>query len=186
MSESATIQEQYLIATQSSNLTLKEHRTTDADKLLAAAYASSGDPARILALAVWRMGATGKAEGMGLMVDLFDAWAYQRRAQRSSKDRRPGKMTRETVRRVLWWWCNQTCAACNGLGHPIIEGTPVLDEGRDCPECGGTGKADVRKLVHGQQRDLALDMVSELERLSAMVFGDMARLLKKDLQTLDL
>jgi hypothetical protein len=44
----------------------------------------------------------------------------------------------------------------------------------------------VRKLVHGQQRDLALDMVSELERLSAMVFGDMARLLKKDLQTLDL
>ncbi len=183
MSEAPTIAEQYLVATRSSNLTLKEHRSTDADKLLAAGYAASGDPARVLALAVWRMAATGKPEGFELMVDLFDAWAHGRRTKERQM-RSSGKMKRETVRRVLWWWCNQTCAACNGLGHPVIEGTPVLDEGRDCPECGGTGKADVRKLVHGQQRELALEVVSELERLSAIVFSDMARLLKKDLDSL--
>lgn len=178
MTEAPTIAEQYLVATQSSNLLLQEHRNTDADKLLAAAYATSGDPARVLALAVWRMGATGRAEGFELMVDLFDAWTY---GQRTKKTKRLGKMSRETVRRVLWWWCNQTCNACNGLGHPVIAGTPVLDEGRDCPECAGTGKADIRRLVHGTQRELALDIVSELERLSAIVFSDMARKLKKDL-----
>ncbi len=178
MTEAPTIAEQYLTATNSSNLLLKEHRTTDADRLLAAAYATSGDPARVLALAVWRMAATGKAEGFELMVDLFDAWTYGRKTKGT---KRMGKMTRETVRRVLWWWCNQTCHACNGLGHPIIEGTPVLDDTRDCPECGGTGKADVRKLVHGQQRELALDVVQELERLSSIVFADMAKLIKPNL-----
>jgi hypothetical protein len=182
MSEAPTMAEQYLTATQSRNLKLEEHRTTDADRLLAAAYATSGDPARVLALAVWRMGATGHAEGFHLMVDLFDAWTYSRKKGTT----RRGKMTRETVRRVLWWWCNQTCHACAGLGHPIIEGTPVLDTTRKCPECGGTGKADVRRLVHGNQKDLALDIVGELERLSSIVFSDMAKLLKKDLATLDL
>ena len=179
MSYAPTMQEQYLTATNSTNLKVEEHRTTDADKLLAAAYASSGDPAKVLALAVWRMGATGKAEGFNLLVDLFDAWTYTIRLKR-----KPGKMSRETVKRVLWWWCNQTCQACGGRGHPIIDGTPVLDETRDCPECGGTGKADIRRLVHGPQQDLALQIVAELERLSAMVFSDMAKKLKKDLDML--
>lgn len=180
MTEAPTIAEQYLTATQSSNLRLEEHRNTDADKLVAAAYATSGDPARMLALQVWRMAATGKPEGFGIMVDLFQAWSFGRLG-RGEKKRAGVEMTRETVKRVLWWWCNQACHVCNGLGHPIIDGTPVLDETRDCEHCGGTGKADVRKLVHGSQRDLALDIVSELERLSAIVFSDMAKLLKKDL-----
>lgn len=187
MSEAPTIAEQYLTATQTSNLKLEDHRTTDADKLLAAAYATSGDPAKMLALQVWRMAATGKPEGFGLMVDLFHAWTFGREQASGAKQRRTGaKMTRETVKRVLWWWCNQSCHACQGLGHPIIEGTPVLDEGRDCPQCNGTGKADVRKLVHGSQRELALDIVTELERLSSVVFGDMAKLLKKEMDSLQL
>ena len=175
-----TIAEQYLRAISATNLTVKP-TPCQADKLLAAGYAVMGDPQRNLALSLWRMRETSDSTGFEQMVDVLQSWAHSKLARRN---RRVGKMTRQTIRRTLWLWLHPTCPACNGLGHPIIEGTPVIDDTRDCPECHGSGKGDIRKLVAESQKALAMETMDELDRLSGYVFHDMARLLKKDLDAL--
>jgi hypothetical protein len=180
MTEAPTIAEQYLRAINTKNLQLKP-TPCQADKLLAAGYAVMGDPQRNLALSLWRMREMSDSSGFESMVDVLYAWAHNRLTRRN---KRVGKMTRQTIRRTLWLWLHPTCHVCNGLGHPIIEGTPVIDDTRDCPECHGTGKGDIRKLVAESQKPLALDTMDELDRLSAIVFSDMARILNKDLQSL--
>jgi hypothetical protein len=57
-------------------------------------------------------------------------------------------------------------------------GTPVLDTTRNCPECHGTGKVDLARLVRTEHSDAARWLASEMESLSAMVFSDMAGLLR--------
>jgi hypothetical protein len=180
MSDVPSIAERYLTACSATNLTLKPD-TCAADKLLAAGYAVMGDPQRNLALSLWRMRETSDTSGFETMVDVLDAWSHAKLARRN---KRVGRMTRQTIRKTLWMWCNPTCPSCNGLGHPIIPDTPVIDDTRDCPDCKGTGKADIRKLVSESQKALACEVMDELDRLSAIVFYDMARLLKKDMDEL--
>lgn len=180
MSEAPSVAEQYLSATNSTNLKVKEHGC-DADKLLAAGYAVGGDPARMLALQLWRMRATGSTQGFEPVADVLDAWANSRLIR---KGKRVGKHTRQAVRKTMWWWLNPICPSCDGRGHPVIPDTPVLDDTRDCPDCLGTGHSSLERLVSEQQREMALEIRDELDRLSGLVFADMSRLLKKQMDGL--
>lgn len=180
MSDAPTIAEQYLSATNSTNLKVREFGC-DADKLLAAGYAAGGDPARALALRLWRMRATGDTQGFEMVADVLDAWAHSRLIRQG---KRVGKHTRQAVRKTMWWWLNPRCPTCDGRGHPVIPDTPVLDDTRDCPDCLGTGQSSLERLVAEQQRELALDIRDEMDRLSAIVFSDMSRLLKKQMDDL--
>lgn len=172
-----SVAEQYLRSTNSSNLKVMD-TPCDADKLLAAAYTQSGDPEKRLALILWRMRATGRTYDFRQVVDIFDAKVHQKLARRN---KRIGK-TRTTVEQAIWWWLNPVCRVCEGRGRPIIDGTPVLNALKECDACKGTGQSDWRKLIMPEQHHIAEMVIDGLERHSSLVFADMARLLKKDLE----
>lgn len=178
MMDKPTVAEQYMRATHTSNLRHLLDRPCDADKLLAAGYATKRDQRRILALKAWRMRVTGDTTEFALLVDALDARLHRQLAR---KGKRIGK-TRQAVEQSLWWWLNPICHECHGRGHPVIEGTPVLDELRECASCGGTGQSDWRRLVHPDRHEAAEIVISLLDAYSAIVFADMASLLYKDLQ----
>jgi hypothetical protein len=178
-----TMGERYLSATQSSNLRTEADRTTDADKLLAAAYAVAGDPRRDLALRVWRLkagdmrGCNQVADDMGQMMQsamMRKHGGYLRKLQYGGMS---AIEARDLSLMVLKWWAYPTCPACHGRKGPLIPGTPVLDESMRCSPCGGTGQVPLERLFKAAQVDAAKWLVSELEGLSAVIFGDMARIL---------
>jgi hypothetical protein len=169
-----SVAEQYLRATHSKNLRVSDTHC-DADLLLAAAYASAGDERKILALDVWRMRHQGHLRGCEHIVDRY--------THRLIKAKRGVKLSdakaRETVWRTLMWWMHMRCDECDGLGHPVIPNTPHLDTSVDCPACNGTGETPLHKVVPeiwGAQW-----LVHELDALSGIVFADMARTLRPQL-----
>lgn len=171
-----SIAEKYLSATNTSQLAIDPEHACDADRLLAAAYATAGDPRKSLALDVYRLratldmrGARGIAERMAIEV-----------MQRS----KPHRMAKPTISRieavdlsinVLKWWQMQTCPKCEGRRHPVIPGTPHLDTTRACSHCHGTGIRPLRKHVKGQHLKLAEWMAGALDGLTALVFSDMLK-----------
>lgn len=188
MSERRTAEEKYLVATQASDLTVDPDQQTDADKLLAAAYAVGGDARKTLALDVYRIRATQGMNGAHGVAERLAILA------RGKMMRRPGARGRSDVAKaaklvvltdvammVLKWWQRQACPACHGRGHPEVPGTSRIDDSRECGECGGTGKIKLERLVKPEMAEIARWMASEMEGLSSMVFDDMAKLMKNSL-----
>lgn len=184
--------EAYLSATMSSNLRLSQERVTDADRLLAAAYASAKDPRRDLALRVWRMRATGGmqgahalAEDLGALMRTHSIQIEQRGQRRSGPLRQRGHLAmtfgqaKGVAMTVLKWWQHPICRVCDGHGHPRMLNAPVLDTTVECPACHGTGKALLT--VRQEYSDVARWVISEMDGLSAMVWDDMARRLKQQM-----
>lgn len=171
-----SVAERYISATHSKNLRLDE-RVSDADVLLAAAYASSGDRRKAMALDVWRMKHNGKITGFEHIVD-----HYVNRLVRSKRGIRISRARAEEVtKRTILWWMNNVCPECGGHGHPVIPGTPHLDESVDCVACEGYGVTPLKKHVRTDAFWAAQWISHELEILSAIVFDDMARLLRKEM-----
>lgn len=180
-----TMGERYLSATQSSNLRTEADRVTDADKLLAAAYAVSGDKRRDLALRVWRLKA-GDMRGCHQVADDMGAMLRKAMMGRSGgylrgvrSDNMAAIEARDLAMMVLKWWAYPTCPTCHGRKGPLIPGTPVLDDFAQCGPCFGTGQVPLERLFKVEQMDAARWLVSELEGLSAVIFGDMARILSQ-------
>ena len=40
--------------------------------------------------------------------------------------------------KTLMQWMDDKCASCNGLGYPVIDGSPTLSS-KPCPKCKGSG-----------------------------------------------
>lgn len=173
ISDRPSVAEQYLRSTVSTDLRMRE-LPCDADKLLAAAYAQGRDRDRQLALVLWRMRATGQTYDYKRVVDLFNARLHSNLNRRGKRARN----TRPTVEKALWWWLHPTCKSCDGLGHPKIDGTPVLDESIQCAACDGTGQSDWRTLIREDEHKTAAYVIDLLDSYSAMVFADMAKLLR--------
>lgn len=170
-----TPQERYLSATMSSNLRLKADARCDADTLLAAAYAASGNPRKSLALSVYRLRA-GHAGSQQALVEPMVGWLVRRsRPNRWASPTLHRLEARGVVLAALKWWRHPTCPVCEGRGHPLIAETPVIDLTRDCPECRGTGARSLERLVRREHAGRIRWLVSEMESLSSMVFSDMAR-----------
>lgn len=182
------IEERYLRAALTSDLTTNLEHACDADKLLAAAYASmrgeDGERHR-LALRVWRIGAMGDLKGAGELAEILGLELVGRSMSRGYLRRGspmiPRIVAKDIAMMVLKWWSRPTCPTCHGRGHPTIRGTPKLDTLRLCGDCMGTGRIDLARLVRTEHSDAARWLASEMESLSALVFADMAKLLRPSL-----
>lgn len=194
MSEPRSIAEAYLSATSSSNLRVEADRPSDADRLLAAAYASMGDPRRNLALRVWRIRATGDmagahalAEDLGALLRTRSIQAAQKQQRRNGPLRQRGHLALTSGQAkgvslaILKWWQHPSCPMCDGHGHPKMLGAPVLDTTRECPECRGTGSLPLERYVRAEYMDAASWMVGQMESLSAVIWDDMARRMKREM-----
>lgn len=181
-----SIAERYLSATNTSQLAVDPEHACDADRLLAAAYATAGDPRKSLALDVYRLRATSDMRGARAIAERMAVEVIQRsRPQHRSRasSGRPSKQP-PTISRIeavdlcitaLKWWHMQTCPACEGRGHPRIPGTPHLDATRSCSHCHGTGARPLKKHVKPQHLRLAEWMAGALDELTALVFSDMLK-----------
>ena len=183
MSEPRTMSEAYLSATMSSNLRLNPERVTDADRLLAAAYASK-DSRHDLALRVWRIRATGTMQGAHALAEDLGALMRSQSMRKRGGYLRTGVgltfgQAKGVAMTVLKWWQHPTCRVCGGHGHPKMLNAPVLDTNVECPACHGTGKVPLT--IRQEYGDGARWVISEMESLSAMVWDDMARRLKQQM-----
>ena len=167
------IREAYLNATQSTRLRVEPDFLTDADRLIAAGLATV-PPRLSLALDVYRLRATSDMRGARGI-------AEQMAAQIVRQSRKSGGQTIKRIEALeiaidtLKWWHLQACPACNGLGHPIIPGTPTLDETRNCQHCCGTGQRPMRKYLKRKHIEVAEWMVGELDGLASTVFHEMLK-----------
>lgn len=177
-----SIREQYLTATQTSHLATDPNHVCDADRLLAAAYATAGDPRKTLALDVYRLRATTDMRGARSIAERM-ADEVIRQAIRIDRKTRDAKIKRieavDLAMTVLKWWHMQTCPACEGREHPTIPGTPHLDATRECSHCHGTGVRPLKKHVKAAHLDLALWLADSLDGLTAIVFSDMLKRLPR-------
>lgn len=180
------IAEQYLSATNSSQLAIDPEYACDADRLLAAAYATAGDPRKSLALDVYRLcatsdmrGARGIAERMAHEVIQRSRPQHRSRTSSGRPSRQPPTISRieavDLCITVLKWWHMQTCPVCDGRRHPVIPGTPSLDTTRECSHCQGSGIRPLKRHVKAAHLELAYWLVGQLDELTAIVFSDMLK-----------
>lgn len=188
MSEAYTVGERYLSAATTSDLSLDPNMTCDADRLLAAAYATAGDPRRSLALDVWRIKATGSLSGVCELTEKLAKMVRTRDAHESDKPfLRKRRMDRDSISlnqarvvsvQMLKWWHKPSCPVCNGHGHPKMINAPVLDYTRKCHHCHGTGETPLERMVRPEYIEHARWLVSQFNALSSIIFDDMSRMLR--------
>lgn len=181
----ASVEERYLLASNASDLSVIADQACDADKLLAAAYAAMGDARRNLALKVWRIrsttemsGAHQLAEELGALLRSSASTRSGRYLRRAHAERLTELQSKDIAMMTLKWWSKPKCPVCAGHGHPVIPNTPVLNLNRVCRPCDGKGQVQLERLVRTEFIEPAKWLVSEMEGLSAMVFADMAKLLR--------
>lgn len=180
-----SIAERYLSATNTGQLAVDPEHACDADKILAAAYATAGDPRRSLALDVYRLRATSDLRGARSIADRMAVEIVNRSRPGGINRRLPKPPTISRIEAidlcivVLKWWRMQTCPACHGRRHPVIPGTPHLDPTRTCGHCNGTGIRPLRKHVKANHMRLAEWIVDALDSLTASVFSDMLKRLPR-------
>lgn len=175
-----SIAERYLTATNSSQLGHDPNHVCDADRLLAAAYATAGDPFKSLALDVYRLKATADLAGAKSIASRMAEKVLQKsRPRRGAKPELSRVEAVDLCLVVIKWWQMQACPVCEGRGHPNIPGTPMLDTARQCAHCGGTGIRPLKKHVKPKQLDMAHWLVDTLNGLTAIIFSDMAKRMPK-------
>ena len=160
MTEARTVAEAYSSAGNTSDLTVKADKRTDADVLIAAGWSPGLLGAALLRLhSEWDGAAKkrhmdeteafllfGQLKTLRRAVDGIAAWA----------ERKGHKEPRTLANGVLIYWLHDNCQHCHGRGHEVIHGAPVL--GRRCRKCGGSGK---RQAPGGEVGKAALNMMDE-------------------------
>lgn len=191
MSEHRSTAEAYLSSTNSSDLRVQADVRTDADRLLAAAYAVMGDPRRILALKVYRLRAIGDmggarqvADELGDLVRRFTVSTRGGYLRGNGPGLLQGVTAADIAMQVIKWFHMPACPACGGRGHPMLENAPVMDLTRECPECYGTGIIPLERIIRPEHVAHARWLANEMDGLSSLVFSDMAKLLKNEMDGL--
>jgi hypothetical protein len=173
----ASAEERYMSALRTSQLGHFADKPCDADKLLAAAYAVRGDRRRMLALEVYSVLATTNLRGARGLADKLGAWMVSRCVRERAQRVPPRIEAADMALQLLKLWHRRACPECHGRGHPLRQGSPVLDETRDCPECHGTGVIPLERLFRHEQVPLARWLEREVHDLCSTVFSDMAGML---------
>lgn len=73
--------------------------------------------------------------------------------------------------RVLWWWLDSICDACQGTGYQVVEGTNRLSD-KQCPACHATGHVPVPGGDKGKK------LAEEMEEFANRAAGTMLRKLR--------
>jgi hypothetical protein len=168
-----TIQERYTKSTRTSDLSSD---SKDVEVLIAAAYA--GKKHRYtLALEFYRL-QSGDTAGLNRLSGVAGQWLHNR-SRRKGRKRLTAAQARDIATRALIWWMNPTCKACNGIGHPLITGTPVINFGHDCAVCHGTGKHPIQRVVPIGTSSEAMWLTDYLDEQVSIVFDDIRKLLRK-------
>lgn len=176
-----TIEDRYLSAMNSCDLSIDFNRRTDADILLAAGYAASGNATGTLALRFYRLRANGEKSGIRDLSDIAGAWLLGRSMRKGRKKLR-GVEAKDLAARTLFYWADPVCKPCNGLGHPLMPNSPVINYGHDCPVCHGIRRYPIHRIVPPGTSDEARWLIDELDRLCGLIFQDMARALSNKLE----
>lgn len=182
-----TTEERYAGATNARNLTLPLDggSRTDADILLAAGYASAGNARASMALLFYRLRATGNMAGFREVVNIAGDWLHGRSLRRGRR-RMSRLQGQDLAARVIYWWLNPACKPCAGRGHPLMPDSPVINHGHNCGVCHGTGKYPIHRIVPPGTSDEARWLVDEIDQHCGLVFNDMARLLSRQMNGLEL
>jgi hypothetical protein len=173
-----TTAERYARAATNGRTTIQEQRC-DADTLLAAGYAASGNERKKLALRLYRMQVVGDRSSLHHVASEAQGWLAGRMARKGGRPI-PAMQREELVTQALRWWLAQACGYCGGLGYQVVEGTPNLST-EECMSCHGSGKTPLKRVIPGQMLPHAEWLVREFDTLTAVVIGDMAVLLRDDL-----
>lgn len=172
-----TAAERYAKAAESSDLTPALDRRCDVDKLIAAGWATQGDPMKRAALDLYRMATTDNTQGLSHVIETMDGW-LNRWTQRKGRHPIPKFQRRELVSVTLRWWLKPTCGYCEGRGFDLVpkeDGEPSQVLGHECVACHGTGRKPLAREVPPQHRRAADHLAEELDRLVLVVTGEMAR-----------
>jgi hypothetical protein len=176
MTEKPSLEERYAAATNSSDLSLNPNKATDADVLLAAAYASTNNQRGSLGLRFWRMKAKQDMAALHELAAIAGFKLHKRSKYKGRKKLRSIE-ARDLAARAIIWWTNPVCRPCNGLGHPLMPHSPVIHFGHDCPVCHGSGQYPLHRVVPPGCADEARWLVDEIDAMCRVVFNDMAPLM---------
>jgi len=179
----ASMQERYFAARNSSNLRLNPERVGATDVLIASGRVAGRSERKALAIAVWGTLSSDHMTGANAIAERMAGWLRKRSFARDGKAI-PDTHAKDTAMAVLKWWRKPACLTCGGHGHPLIPDSPVIDTSRDCTDCNGTGQMPLRKIVRTEYINDAYWLSAEIDMLCALVFGEMAREIKADMDTL--
>lgn len=187
MTERTSVAEQYVIATQTSDLRARAECRTDADILIASGMIAacvkldaSGREVidhekrkRVsLALACYRYGVTGDKSGIWPIVEACDDWLIAS-LKRKNKKIPPQTARRALIVNVLGWFANQGCDYCGATGVIATDGTAgKLTE--PCSACRGTGKKTLEREVPRAHVEHAQWIITQINQHVAMVHRAMA------------
>lgn len=183
MATGRSMQERYFAARTTSNLRLDPNTIGAADVLIAAGRVAKRSERKSVALAVWGVLSSDHMTGAHEVAELMAKWLHGRSIQQR---RTPiSKLAaKDVAMAVLKWWRKPACPTCGGHGHPLILNSPIVDESRDCPACNGTGQIPLHRLVRTEYVDDAYWLSGEIDTLCALVFGEMAREIRADMELL--
>lgn len=185
--------EHYARAAVTSRIEVIERRRTDADHLMAAAWACNGMPRYTMALVLFRAasdcreGAQAIADNRpytqrpgtlpGELRDLH-AWSFPRLIEWSGQRAKPMRtsLALSITGSVIEWWSSSVCKACKGRGYGLIDGSPVTSD-VVCTECSGHGKPPVERRLKKSQREAGRWLASEYDVMVSEVFGAMRQAL---------
>ena len=179
MTDPTSTGERYARASITSNLRVQGHQC-DADKLLAAGYAQRGSERKMLALRLYRMQTTGDRASLSTIVREANA-SLRGRLSRKGNRPMPAAQRDALVVQTLRWWLSQRCDYCNGSGFDMMEGAPTLSM-QECAACGGTGMTPLKRIIPHRLLEHAYWLVKEWDVMCAEVIGDMAALLRPELE----
>ena len=183
MATGRSMQERYFAARTTSNLRLDPNAIGSADVLIAAGRVAKRSERKAVALAVWGTLSSDHMTGAHVVADLMAKWLRDRSHAMNGKAI-PRVAAYDTSMAVLKWWRKPACPTCGGHGHPLILNSPIVDESRDCPACNGTGQIPLHRLVRTEYVDDAYWLSGEIDTLCALVFGEMAREIRADMDLL--
>ena len=172
--------ERYLSARRASNLRIAAEGGGAADVLMLAGWVAGSSERKTLALAVYSVLASSEMRGARELANQMAGWIVRRSYRAAGEQVIPRIKAFDLVLTVLKWHQNPACPACDGLGHPRMPNSPVLDTTRNCTECRGTGKIPMHRIVSTEHVDHALWLADELQGLTAMVFSEMSRRMKME------
>lgn len=181
MTDHTSTGERYARASITSNLRVRGPDVLcDGDKLMAAGYAQRGSERKMLALRLYRMQITGDRASLSTIV-LDATTSLRQRLLRKGSRPMPAPQRDALVVQTLKWWLSQRCEYCNGTGYDTVEGAPALSI-HECTACGGTGITPLKRVVPQQLLVHAFWLAKEWDVMCAEVIGDMAALLKPELE----
>jgi hypothetical protein len=175
-----TTQDRYARAIESSRLVIDPDRLTDADVLLAAGWATQGDPSRMLALKLYRLQVGRYRDGLASALEEAERMLNGRLQRTGRKSGLPPSARRAIVVATVRHWLDAACPYCEGRGHNVIDGTKTLSS-ENCRACYGAGKTPLLHIVPRAHVEHAQWLEDELNRLLGLVFGELARRIAQDL-----